>query len=108
MTNPDFLVVTTTHENEAKARALATAAVRARLAACAQVYPIHSVYWWDGAVQSSAEWRIDFKTRAALGPQLTAFVGEQHDYDTPEVLALPVASGSSAYLDWLATETRDS
>jgi periplasmic divalent cation tolerance protein len=105
MPTPDFLVVTTTHESEAAARELAASVVRARLAACAQVYPIQSIYWWDGAVQDSPEYRVDFKTRADLSPQLTAFISTHHTYDTPEIIATPVATGSPAYLTWLTDET---
>jgi len=105
MTNRDFIVVTTTHDDETKARELAAAVVRERLAACAQVYPISSVYWWDGDVQTESEWRIDFKTRADLSDKLAAFIGENHSYDTPEVIGVPVVTGSTAYLDWVNTET---
>ncbi|MFJ4090648.1 divalent-cation tolerance protein CutA [Kitasatospora sp. NPDC089913] len=100
-----FLVVTTTHDDEEKARALAAEVVRARLAACAQVYRIRSVYWWDGEVQDAAEWRTDFKTRAELLDELTEFIGARHDYDTPEVVAVPVVAGSAAYLEWVRAET---
>ncbi|MFB7470836.1 divalent-cation tolerance protein CutA [Kitasatospora sp. NPDC056184] len=103
--NSDLLVITTTHDDEAKARSLAADAVRARLAACAQVHRIQSVYWWEGEVQDAAEWRIDLKTRAELASALTDFINEQHDYDTPEVIAVPVVAGSAAYLDWVRAET---
>ncbi|WP_380284464.1 divalent-cation tolerance protein CutA [Kitasatospora purpeofusca] len=103
--NSDLLVMTTTHDDEAKARTLAADVVRARLAACAQVYRIQSVYWWEGEVQDAAEWRIDFKTRTELAAALTDFVNERHDYDTPEVIAVPVVAGSPAYLDWVRAET---
>ncbi|MFB7663987.1 divalent-cation tolerance protein CutA [Kitasatospora sp. NPDC056138] len=105
MANREVIVVTTTHDSEDKARELAAKAVRGRLAACAQVYPVRSVYWWDGEVQDAAEWRVDFKTRADLGERLAVFIGEQHDYETPEVVGVPVVTGSRAYLDWVAAET---
>ncbi|MGW3178119.1 divalent-cation tolerance protein CutA [Kitasatospora sp. NPDC001119] len=100
-----FVVVTTTHESEEWARALASAVVRERLAACAQVYPVRSVYWWDGEVQDAEEWRIDLKTRAELLDRLGAFVAGRHSYETPELVAVPVAGGSPGYLDWVAAET---
>ncbi|MGW4890940.1 divalent-cation tolerance protein CutA [Kitasatospora sp. NPDC004240] len=104
-TGAEFVVVTTTHESEAKARELAGAAVRERLAACAQCYPVRSVYWWEGEVRDEAEWRVDLKTRAELTGPLTAFLSERHDYDTPEVVAVPVIAGSPDYLAWVAAET---
>ncbi|MER6401465.1 divalent-cation tolerance protein CutA [Kitasatospora sp. NPDC001603] len=105
MTTSDFLVVTTTHDDETKARELAAKAVGERLAACAQVYPISSVYWWEGKVESGQEWRVDFKTRADLGGRLAEFIGEHHSYDVPEVIGVPVTVGADGYLDWIRAET---
>ncbi|MGW0364505.1 divalent-cation tolerance protein CutA [Streptomyces sp. NPDC002990] len=105
MTNGDLIVVTTTHDVEEKARTLAAQVVRERLAACAQVYPVSSVYWWEGEVRSASEWRIDFKTRAALSDRLSRFLTEHHDYDTPEIVSVPLAGGSAPYLDWVNAET---
>ncbi|MFJ1708784.1 divalent-cation tolerance protein CutA [Kitasatospora sp. NPDC088346] len=99
------VVVTTTYDDEAKARALAGAVVRERLAACAQVYPVRSVFRWDGEVRDCAEWRVDFKTRAELFERLAAFIGGRHGYDVPEVVAVPVAAGSADYLAWVVGET---
>ncbi|WP_327044710.1 divalent-cation tolerance protein CutA [Microbispora sp. NBC_01189] len=106
MTNRAFLVVTTTQDAEEKARVLADAVVRERLAACAQVYPIQSVYWWDGDVRNETEWRIDFKTSAELAEAVTEFIKAHHSYDTPEVITVPIASGDPAYLEWVAAETK--
>ncbi|MEU3566969.1 divalent-cation tolerance protein CutA [Kitasatospora sp. NPDC036755] len=100
-----FVVVTTTHESEERARALASAVVRERLAACAQVYPVRSVYWWDGEVRDAEEWRIDLKTRAELADRVGEFLAERHSYETPEVIVVPVAGGRADYLAWVAGET---
>ncbi|WP_433543995.1 divalent-cation tolerance protein CutA (plasmid) [Streptomyces sp. CA-294286] len=100
-----YAVVTTTTDDEGKAHTLAARAVDERLAACAQVYPVASVYRWEGAVERAQEWRIDFKTRGELVAALAACLGEWHDYDTPEVVAVPVVAGSTAYLDWVSAQT---
>ncbi|MFJ2579898.1 divalent-cation tolerance protein CutA [Kitasatospora aureofaciens] len=100
-----FVVVTTTHETEVQASVLASAAVRERLAACAQVYPVRSVYWWEGEVQDAEEWRIDLKTRAELADRLSAFLADRHSYEMPEVIAVPVVGGSPGYLAWVTAET---
>ncbi|WP_411102861.1 divalent-cation tolerance protein CutA [Streptomyces sp. cmx-4-9] len=105
MTTHDCIVVTTTHDAEDQARGLAAAVVRERLAACAQVYRVGSVYWWEGEVREADEWRIDFKTRAELAAPLEAFITEHHGYDTPEVVGVPLVTGSAPYLDWVRAET---
>lgn len=102
----DYVTVTVTIDDEAKAVEIAQTIVAERLAACGQIdAPIRSFYWWDGEVQNDQEWRIEFKTRAALLDRLTAAVIEIHTYDVPQVTAAPIVGGLPAYLDWIKEET---
>jgi periplasmic divalent cation tolerance protein len=81
---------------------LARALVEEGLAACVNVVPgVRSIYRWEGAVQDDSEVLLIAKTREALLPALTARVEALHPYDVPEVIALPIAGGSPAYLAWL-------
>jgi periplasmic divalent cation tolerance protein len=101
------LVLTTTDSSEV-AETLATGAVEARLTASVQVDgAVTSTYWWEGEVQSSEEWRVIFKTTADRYDALEAFIQENSSYEVPEVLCIPVATGSKAYLEWLTTETQE-
>jgi periplasmic divalent cation tolerance protein len=89
------------------ARRLARAALRERLAACANLIPgLASLYWWRGKIASSREVLILFKTRAALLPDLERLILAAHPYDTPEFVVLQLTAGTKRYLDWLAQETR--
>ena len=98
------VVLTTTDSTDAAAQ-LARQVVEARLAACVQVVPIHSVYRWQGAVQEEAEVLLVMKTQASLFPGLEAFIKERHTYETPEIVALPIVAGSPEYLGWIVAET---
>jgi periplasmic divalent cation tolerance protein len=103
----EFVQVATTFDAVEEAEALASSAVQARLAACAQSEgPITSVYWWDGAVQRDKEWRVTFKTTAALASRLTEYIVREHSYDVPEVLVTPVIGGHQKYLEWVQSETQ--
>ena len=105
----DYVVVTTTTDSAEEAERLARSAVEAGLAACAQVSaPITSTYWWNGAVETASEYRVEFKTRAALGERLTAHVRASHSYDTPEVIVTPIVGGNPDYLAWIDRETAES
>jgi periplasmic divalent cation tolerance protein len=37
--------------------------------------------------------------------ELAAFITERHSYDEPEIVALPIVTGSPAYLTWMWEET---
>ncbi|MGW7430408.1 divalent-cation tolerance protein CutA [Streptomyces sp. NPDC054861] len=100
------LTVLTTTDSAEKAEALARGAVEARLAACAQVSgPVTSVYHWQGAIETSEEWQVLFKTTDACYTALEAHLLAAHDYETPEIIATPVVRGTAGYLAWLAQET---
>jgi periplasmic divalent cation tolerance protein len=95
----------TTVDNAEDAQAIASAAVGQRMAACVQVIgPLTSTYWWDGDVQSGAEWLCLIKTGVDLLPELEAVIRQVHPYDVPELLVLPVVAGGKDYLAWLDAE----
>lgn len=98
----DYLLVTTTTEARAEAEAIAERLVRRDLAACVQVLgPMTSIYRWEGEVARAEEWLVLAKTTAERWPQVEAAIAEMHSYEVPEIIALPIAAGSEAYLGWL-------
>ena len=102
----DFVVVLVTAGDAEEAARIGRTLVVERLAACANVVgPIHSVYRWQGAVEEAAQHLLLVKARAADLPALEVRVRALHSYQVPEILALPVAAGSAAYLAWLAEST---
>jgi len=57
------------------------------------------------AIETAGEWLCIIKTRKDLYGKVESAIREMHPYETPEIIALPIIAGSSAYLDWLNTET---
>ncbi len=103
--DPDVRVVLVTAPDAEVASGLARALVDERLAACANLVPtVRSIYRWEGALQEDDEVLLVIKTTAAKTPALSERVKALHPYDLPEVLALPAAGGSEAYLDWVRSE----
>ena len=99
----NFAIVLVTAPDLKTARALAKAALSARLIACANLVPkIESHYRWQGKIESSAEVLLVLKTRKSKLAALEKLVLAKHPYDTPEFLVLPVSAGNEKYLDWLA------
>ncbi|WP_008318884.1 divalent-cation tolerance protein CutA [Leptolyngbya sp. PCC 6406] len=100
----DYGIVLVTIDSQAQARAIATAVINARLAACVNMFPIHSVYTWQGMVQEEEEWQLVIKTNLAYYPALEAKIHSLHPYDLPEIIALPIVQGASAYLAWIGRQ----
>ncbi len=101
-----YCVVLTTTASESEAAALARTIVSSRLAACVQVQPIHSYYFWDGKLCEEPEYQLWIKARSAQYLELEELIRQNHSYATPEILRLPVVGGSSDYLAWLDETTR--
>lgn len=100
------LLVITNCPDEDTANAIALALVEARLAACVNILPrCQSIYRWQGAVDTASEVPLLIKTTTGNYPALEAAIRERHPYEVPEIIALPIAQGLPAYLNWLAAET---
>ena len=102
-----ILVVLCTCPNDTVAKKLAAGLVDLRLAACVNVLPgIRSIYRWQGQIQEDGEALMVIKTPAKMYSALERWLQEQHPYDVPEIVALPIERGLPGYLEWVAQETQ--
>jgi periplasmic divalent cation tolerance protein len=98
----DAIVVLMTAANREEAGRLAEMLVRQRLAACVQILPeIESVYRWQGQIERQNEVLVIAKTTKSKFDELEREVRAIHSYETPEIVAVPLADGSPPYLEWL-------
>jgi periplasmic divalent cation tolerance protein len=81
---------------------LAHSLVEARLAACVNILPgLTSVFCWQGETQKEAEALLIIKTRRDRFDALCTLLREQHPYELPEIIAVPLSDGLPAYLRWI-------
>src|SRR5262245_42313749 len=103
----DCIVVLVTVGSPEQGEKIAEAVVGERLAACVNIVgPIRSIYRWQERVEHDQELLLVIKTRTALFDQLAARVAALHSYETPEVIAVPIAAGAEPYVQWLLGATR--
>jgi periplasmic divalent cation tolerance protein len=95
------IAVVTTVGSKKEARAMAHALVDAKLAACAQISRIDSVYAWRGKIESGKEYRLLVKTVEARYSSVERAIREMHSYELPAIHSFAFEHVSPAYADWI-------
>jgi periplasmic divalent cation tolerance protein len=103
----DPIIVLVTCGSEEEALKIAHSLVEERLAACVNlVFPVRSIYRWEGKIWDEKEWILIIKTQKQRFEKLEKKVKSLHSYSVPEIIGLPIIEGSSSYLDWLKEMTK--
>jgi periplasmic divalent cation tolerance protein len=100
-----LLVITTVATRE-QALSLAHDLVGRRLAACAQITAIDSIYRWQGSVAQEGEFRLLLKTHAEGYAALEAAIRAQHPYELPAIHAIATAMAHLPYAEWVEASTQ--
>jgi periplasmic divalent cation tolerance protein len=97
-----YVIIMVTTANKQEAENIAQNLIQKRLIACANITgPVSSLFHWAGKTERAEEFLILMKSREDLFEKVAETVKALHSYEVPEILALPIVSGSKAYLDWL-------
>ncbi len=101
-----ILVMTTLPNREGAVR-MAQDLIDAGLAACVNVLaPCTSIYHWQGKTESAEEFPLLVKTSSARYAELEQKIRQQHPYELPEIISVPIDNALPEYLHWIETETR--
>lgn len=68
--------------------------------------PIRSIYRWHNEIEDQMEARVALHTRQELVPAIIERTRQEHPYEVPCVVALPITTGNPSYLQWIEDETR--
>ena len=98
-------IVFTTAGSQSEADKIADALLSGRLASCVQQNNIQSAYHWKGKIERNDEILLLIKTRAEFYPAVEKTIKENHSYETPQIVMVPISGGLPAYLDWIKNET---
>ena len=106
-TDSVLVVLCTTPTPEVGAE-LGRGLVEQKLAACVNVIPgLRSIYSWQGETKDDAECQLLIKTRRSRFEAVARWIRDHHPYSEPEILGLPVVTGSPSYLAWVAEQTAE-
>jgi periplasmic divalent cation tolerance protein len=95
-----FLILYVTHPDEDTARRISQHLVERKMAACANIFPIQSAYWWQGVVQNESEWVSILKTKPENWETIVAEIEKIHPYEVPCITKISVEA-NPAYEKWI-------
>jgi periplasmic divalent cation tolerance protein len=99
----DALIAFCTFPDAETARKIVKEIVDLRLAACGNILPqIHSIYRWQGKIESADEALGIFKLPASRYAEFETKLRSLHPYDVPEIISCPIDRGLPEYLRWIA------
>ncbi len=101
------IVIFCTVPKKDDAKKISDALIKESLAACVStVDKVHSIFAWDNEICSENELLLIIKTRLENFDKIEAVIKALHPYNVPEIIALPIITGSKDYLDWVEHETQ--
>ncbi len=89
-----------TIESQAQAEKLITELINLNLIACANIFPIKSIYKWKGNIENCEETAFIVKTRQDKYEELEKYVKENHSYEIPCITKFNVEPNKE-FADWI-------
>ncbi|MFH2012781.1 MAG: divalent-cation tolerance protein CutA [Pseudomonadota bacterium] len=109
MAETNYITIFITASSSEEAVIIGKTLVEERLVACANIIPkIRSIFSWEGVICDENEVMMILKSKESLFQQIKKRVIMLHSYEVPEVITLPICSGSEDYLKWIDDVTVDS
>ena len=97
-----YCIILTTCASQEEADKIANVLIENKTAACVQISPITSIYRWKGKVEQENELRLTIKTTDELYPLVEKLIKENHSYEVPEIVKVPISGGMPEYLGWIS------
>ena len=90
-----------------ESKRIARELVEMRLAACANIFPISSIYRWKDHIEEAEEFVILVKTKSSRVKDIEKKVKEMHSYEVPCIVSFRMDEGSVDYLNWIDGSVED-
>lgn len=98
-----FIFVYITNPSKEKAKEIAKYLIKKKLIACANIFPVESIYKWKGKLAEEKEFILIGKTLDTHFGRIKREVERIHPYSIPCIIKIPVSSNLK-YIHWLKGE----
>jgi periplasmic divalent cation tolerance protein len=96
-----FSIIYITAGSMDEAKSIGRTLVEERLAACANIFPITSIFRWKDKIEEAEEFGIIIKTRTDKVKDIENRVKQIHSYEVPCIVSFKIGSGSEDYFKWI-------
>jgi periplasmic divalent cation tolerance protein len=99
-------IVYITAPSAGEAKKISHALLHKKLVACTNIFPIESMYWWDGEIEEQVEFVILAKAPDEKFEEIESAVKKIHSYGTPAIYSWKVDKVNESYAAWIDKETK--
>lgn len=96
-----FSLLYVTHPSKPEADRLSIALLNEKLIACANYFPIESVYHWEWSFARVQEVVTLYKTSNANVEKIRAYIEKNHKYQIPCIMKVAEVQANDAYEKWV-------
>jgi periplasmic divalent cation tolerance protein len=100
-----YIIITTATNSKEYARKIASGLVENKLAASVNISQIESFYTWQNKQENANEYLVSIKTKKKLYKKVAAYIKNNHSYELPETVVIPIKNGTKAFLNWINENT---
>lgn len=95
-------IILCTCPDQESAEIIARLLVERNLAACVNIIPgITSIYRWQEQIESAQEHVLLIKSNKNSYQVVESTILQNHPYELPEIIAIPIEQGLPDYLHWI-------
>lgn len=101
----NFVFIYITNPTKKEAKKIAKHLLEKRLIACANIFSVNSLYWWEKKIVDDNEFILIAKTTKESFGKVEREVKKIHSYKIPCIIKIPVSSNKK-YFNWLKREIK--
>lgn len=98
-------IVITTVSSASDARKISSLLVENKLAACVQIEDVTSFFVFENKMNEAIEYRLFIKSISSKYKQIERLILDNHSYDLPQVIEVPISQSYGPYAEWIKKNT---